>query len=159
MLERQILARVPDARVIYVDPRSAAGMTENALTAVDQAERVIAAVYLIPSAGRKTTGSGGSVSMADASGTLLSAILDHAAARAAVVAMGNAYLAQDFPAVQNYICTFSNATVSETAAVKALFGEIATHGHLPITIPGIAARGAGLDRTVQPGSGDSHVQP
>ena len=26
MLERQILARVPDARVIYVDPRSAAGM-------------------------------------------------------------------------------------------------------------------------------------
>jgi beta-N-acetylhexosaminidase len=159
MLERQILARVPDARVIYVDPRSAAGMTADTLAAVDQAERVVAAVYVIPSAGRKTTGAGGSIAMADASGTLLNAILEHAAARTTVVAMGNPYLAQDFPTVQTYICTFSNATVSEVAAVKALFGEIPMHGHLPVTIPGIAARGAGLDRPVSTSSGGSHVQP
>jgi beta-N-acetylhexosaminidase len=60
--------------------------------------------------------------------------------------MGNPYLASDFPAVQNYVCTFSNATVSETSAVKALFGEIAVHGHLPVTIPNIAQRGSGLER-------------
>jgi len=158
MLERQILSRAPDAHIIYVDPRSAAGMTPDALAAVDQAERVVAAVYVIPSAGRKTTGAGGSVGMADASGTLLNAILEHAAARTAVVAMGNPYLAQDFPKVQNYLCTFSNATVSEVAAVKALFGEIPTQGHLPVTIPGVAARGDGLARPV-PSSGGSHAQP
>jgi len=159
MLEHQILARVPDAHVMYVDPRSAAGMAADVLAAVDQAERVVAAVYVIPSAGRKTAGSGGSVGMADATGTLLNSILEHAAPRTAIVAMGNPYLAQDFPAVQNYLCTFSNATVSETAAVKALFGEIATRGHLPVTIPGIAARGAGLERPVPPSSGGSHAQP
>jgi len=158
MLEHQILSRVPDAHVIYVDPRSAAGMTADALAAIDQAERVVAAVYVIPSAGRKTAGSGGSVGMADATGTLLNAILEHAAPRTAVVAMGNPYLAQDFPSVQNYLCTFSNATVSETAAVKALFGEIPTHGHLPVTIPGIAARGAGLEGPVPPSSGGSHAR-
>jgi hypothetical protein len=30
------------------------------------------------------------------------------------------------------------------SAVKALFGEIEFHGHLPVAIPGIAPRGAGL---------------
>ena len=38
------------------------------------------------------------------------------------------------------------AAVSERSAVRALFGEIPTRGRLPVTIPGIAARGA--DRTV-----------
>jgi beta-N-acetylhexosaminidase len=134
-------------------------MTADTLVAVDAAERVVAAVYVIPTAGRKTAGAGGSVSMADASGTLLNSILEHAAPRTAVLAMGNPYVAQDFPSVQNYLCTFSNATVSEVAVVKALFGEIPTHGHLPVTIPGIAARGAGLERPVPPSSGGSHAQP
>ena len=163
MLERQTLARVPDARVIYVDTRSAAGMSADVLAAVNAAEHVVAAVYVIPTAGRAIAAAGGlknSVAMADASATLLNAILEHAGPRTAVVAMGNPYLAQDFPSVQNYLCTFSNATVSEVAAVKALFGEIPTHGHLPVTIPGVASRGAGLERPAQNSSGgSSHAQP
>jgi beta-N-acetylhexosaminidase len=163
MLERQILARVPDARVIYVDPRSAAGVTADTISAVDAAEHVVAAVYVIPTAGRAIAAAGGlknTVAMADASATLLNAILEHAGPRTAVLAMGNPYLAQDFPSVQNYLCTFSNATVSEVAAVKALFGEIPTHGHLPVTIPGIASRGAGLERPAPNSSGGSaHAHP
>jgi beta-N-acetylhexosaminidase len=163
MLERQILARVPDARVISVDPRSAAGMTAGTLAAVDAAERVVAAVYIIPIPGRTistTAGRKNTIAMADASGQLLSAILEHAARRTVVLAMGNPYLAQDFPTVQNYMCAFSNATVSELAAVKALFGEIPVRGHLPVTIPGIAPRGAGLERPAPPSSGGSpHAQP
>jgi beta-N-acetylhexosaminidase len=160
MLERQILARVPDAHVIYVDQRSAAGMSSDTLSAVDAAEHVVAAVYAIPTAGRSIVMAGSSKGSAapDASSTLLSSILDRAAARTAVVAMGNPYLAQDFPSVQTYLCTFSNATVSEVAAVKAMFGEIPTHGHLPITIPGFASRGAGLERSALGSGGSSHGQ-
>jgi beta-N-acetylhexosaminidase len=44
------------------------------------------------------------------------------------------------------MCTFSNARVSEDAAVKALFGEIPVRGHLPVTIPQVAQRGEGLKR-------------
>jgi len=82
--------------------------------------------------------------------------LDHAGRKTAVLAMGNPYLAQDFPTVENYICTFSNATVSEISAVKALFGEIAIRGHLPVSIPNVAQRGAGIERpsqVAQEGSG------
>jgi beta-N-acetylhexosaminidase len=81
--------------------------------------------------------------------------LDHAAEKTAVLAMGNPYLAQDFPAVQNYLCTFSNATVSEVSAVKALFGEIAIRGHLPVSIPNIAQRGVGIERPAQIAQGGS----
>jgi beta-N-acetylhexosaminidase len=73
-------------------------------------------------------------------------VLDHATEKTVVLAMGNPYLAQDFPAVQNYLCAFSNATVSEISAVKALFGEIAIQGRLPVSIPNIEQRGAGIRR-------------
>jgi beta-N-acetylhexosaminidase len=152
---REFRARIPDARVIYVDPRIAAGMSSDVLKAVDEAQTVVTAVYVIPTAGKI----GNSVAMADATGTLLQQVLDHAATRTAVVAMGNPYLASDFPKIENYMCTFSNATVSEVAAVKALFGEIPIHGHLPVTIPSIAQRGAGIDRPAQVAAGGSpHAQ-
>ncbi len=161
-LERRIRARVPDANVIYVDPRIAGAMSDEVLNAVDEAQAVIAAVYVVPTAGRAMKGANGltnSVDLNDASGALLQKILDHAAEKTAVLAMGNPYLAQNFPVVQNYLCTFSNATVSEVSAVKALFGEIAIRGRLPVSIPNIAQRGAGIERPPQTAQGDSqHAQ-
>jgi beta-N-acetylhexosaminidase len=151
---REFRARIPDARVIYVDPRVAEGLSSDVIKAVDEAQTVVAAVYVIPTAGKI----GNSVAMADATGTLLQQVLDHAPERTAVVAMGNPYLASDFPKIENYVCTFSNATVSEMAAVKALFGEIPVRGHLPVTIPNIAERGAGIERPVQVAKGGSHAQ-
>ncbi len=148
-LERALKTRVPDANVIYVDPRIAAALSADILKAVDEAESVVAAVYVVPTAGKAMKGATGltnSVSLNDASGTLLQTILDHAAQKTAVLAMGNPYVAQDFPSVQNYLCTFSNAGVSELSVVKALFGEIPIRGHLPVSIPNIAERGAGIER-------------
>lgn len=139
---REFHARVPDSRLLYVDPRIAAGMSDEVLKAVDAAQTVVAAVYVIPTAGKI----GNSVAMADATGTLLQQVLDRGAPKTTVIAMGNPYLASDFPKIENYMCTFSNATVSEIASVKALFGEIPIRGHLPVTIPNIAQRGTGLER-------------
>jgi beta-N-acetylhexosaminidase len=155
-LERQVRDRVADANVIYVDTRTANAMSEEILKAVDHARSVIAAVYEVPVAGRAMKGANGltnSVGLSDVSGALLQRVLNHAAEKTAVLAMGNPYLAQDFPAVQIYLCTFSNATVSEVSAVKALFGEIAIRGHLPVSIPNIAQRGAGIERPAQVAQG------
>jgi beta-N-acetylhexosaminidase len=157
-LEHQLRERVADAHVIYVDPRVATAMADDVLKAVDNARAVIAAVYEVPTAGKVMNDANGltnSVGLSDASGALLQKVLDHAAERTVVLAMGNPYLAQDFPAVQNYLCTFSNATVSEVSAVKALFGEIAIRGHLPVSIPNVARRGAGIERPAQVAQGDS----
>ena len=150
---RELRMRVPDADILYVDPRIAAGMSDEVRKAADQAQSVIAAVYVVPTAGKI----GNTVAMADATGSLLQQLLDHGAGKTAVVAMGNPYLAADFPKIENYMCTFSNASVSEFAAVKALFGEVTIHGHLPVSIPNVAARGTGLERALQSGE-TQHAQ-
>ncbi|MGO9169217.1 MAG: glycoside hydrolase family 3 protein [Candidatus Sulfotelmatobacter sp.] len=152
---REFRGRIPDARVIYVDPRIAAGMSDEVLKAADEATTVVAAVYVVPTAGKI----GNTVAMPDATGALLQQLLDRGAGKTAVLAMGNPYLAADFPKIENYMCTFSNATVSEIAAVKALFGEIAIRGHLPVSIPNVARRGSGIERLVQVASGGTqHAQ-
>jgi beta-N-acetylhexosaminidase len=150
VLERELRSRVPDANVIFVDQRIAKSMSAQVLSAVDEAQAVVAAVYISPSGGRRVMTKGqlmASVGLADAGGALLQQILSRAPEKTFVVALGSPYFVSDFPDTQNYLCTFSNTSVSETSAVRALFGEIPIHGRLPVSIPSIAPRGAGLDRT------------
>jgi beta-N-acetylhexosaminidase len=61
-----------------------------------------------------------------------------------LAALGSPYLLHSFPDVTAYLATFSNVAPSERAAVKALWGEIDIHGHLPVSIPGQANLGDGL---------------
>jgi beta-N-acetylhexosaminidase len=150
VLERQIRSRVPDVNVMYVDPRLAKTISPSAIATVQSAEKVVVAVYVSPTAGKIVKGSGAaqnSVSMPPDSADLMRAILKAGPGKTVVLAMGNPYVAKDFPEVQNYLCTFSAAPVSEISAAKALFGEIEIRGRLPVTIPGIAARGTGAVTT------------
>jgi beta-N-acetylhexosaminidase len=56
----------------------------------------------------------------------------------------NPYLLMQFPKVAAYMATFSLTPFSEAAAVKGLFGEIPITGHLPVSIPGFASLGEGI---------------
>lgn len=144
VLERQIRKRAPDARVVYVDPRVAAARSDEVLAAAHRAQQVVVAVYVVPSAARTRTvarGQKNSASLPDSTAKLLSGILALAAEKTAVLAMGTPYLTEDFPTIQNYICTFSNATVSEISAARALFGEIPLPGHLPVNISNASVPG------------------
>jgi beta-N-acetylhexosaminidase len=58
--------------------------------------------------------------------------------------MGNPYLLRSFSNVAAYLAAFSTVRPSEVAAVRALWGEIEIRGHLPVTIPGLAAYGDGF---------------
>ena len=140
VLERQVRARVPDVRTIYIEPRNAEVWSQPVMDAVSQARTVIAAVYLSPQGGAAAN----MAALSSGPEGLLHQVVESAAAKTVVVAMGNPYIAGQVPEVQNYLCTFSDAEVSELSAAKALFGEIPTPGRLPVTIPGVAARGAGL---------------
>jgi beta-N-acetylhexosaminidase len=139
VFEMELRSRIPEAAVIEVDSRSAAASAAEVLEAVVRAQTVIAAVYAIPEPGQ-------AAQKTDAMRALLQEVLDRAKDRTVVIAMGSPYVATGFPATTTYLCTFSDATVSERSAVKALFGEIPIHGRLPVTIPQVAERGTGLDR-------------
>jgi beta-N-acetylhexosaminidase len=62
----------------------------------------------------------------------------------ALIALGSPYLLRNFPNVTAYMATFSSVPVSEVAAAKAILGEIPIRGRLPVTIPGQAAYGDGI---------------
>jgi beta-N-acetylhexosaminidase len=61
-----------------------------------------------------------------------------------LISLGTPYLLATFSNVAAYIATFSIAPPSEAAAIKALFGDIPISGHLPVTIPGLAQYGDGI---------------
>jgi beta-N-acetylhexosaminidase len=140
VLDRQMRARIPDVKTIYIDPKNAAVWMQAVVDAVNQAQTVIAAVYLSPQGGAPSN----MAALSNGPEGLLHTVVESAASKTVVVAMGNPYFASRMPLLENYLCTFSDAQVSELSAVKAMFGEIPTSGRLPVTIPGIAARGFGL---------------
>ena len=61
-----------------------------------------------------------------------------------LVAVGNPYLLASFPKVAAYLATFSITQPSEFSAVKALLGQIPITGRTPVSIPGFAAVGDGI---------------
>lgn len=67
-----------------------------------------------------------------------------------LIALGIPYFGRAFPGVDTYLATFSTSASSETAAAKALFGEIEISGKLPVTIPGFAAYGDGIAMAAKP---------
>lgn len=142
--ENALKLRRADATVFYVDNSVAGVLTPEIVQAVKAAAKVVVAAYVVPVAAKQVVVNGklvNSVGLEQATGSLLAQVLDNAPAKTIVIAMGNPYVAQDFPAIQTYICTFSNASSSELSAVKVLFGELQPRGKLPVTLVGIAPRG------------------
>jgi hypothetical protein len=62
----------------------------------------------------------------------------------ALIALGNPYVLRNFGTVTAYMATYSSVAPSEIAAARATLGEIGVTGHLPVTIPGQAAYGEGI---------------
>jgi beta-N-acetylhexosaminidase len=157
ILEQQVRQRMAGVQVMNIDWASAAAWTQIAFEAAQRAANIIAAVYEVPSAGRPLDevrlSAGEGMPIEGPQSALLRAVLRSAGAKTIVVAMGNPYIAANFPEIQTYLCTYSNSSVSETSAVKAIFGEIPINGRLPVSIPNVASRGAGISTPAQRASG------
>jgi beta-N-acetylhexosaminidase len=69
---------------------------------------------------------------------------------AAVITFGSPYLIERFPNAKTWLAEFSTNDVSQRAAVRALFGQSAIGGQIPVTVPGTAKRGDGLRVAANP---------
>lgn len=148
LFEHEISARIPSARVVYVDRRSASLEADAISALAAQAKHVVAAVYTTPQPGQAGVAqtSVDAMTKRATTGMVLQNILDVAKNKTTVLAMGSPYTILGFPDIQSYLCSFSSVSTSERAAVKALFGEIAIHGKLPVTLTDVAKRGEGIDK-------------
>ena len=130
--------RVPEARTIELDERSTEAHYSAAATALAEADRVLVTVYVHPSAG----------SGVDALPDRFRALVN-ASARArptVLVSLRSPYLARALPQVTTHLVAWGDGEASERAAVRALFGEEAISGTLPIAIPPGHQVGDGLVR-------------
>jgi len=143
----ELRKQAPGVRAFFVDGINAGFIERDVLAEVSKADHVIALAEAVPNPRRTTDGrAGGSADLDSKPLRLLSDIVKAARQKTVVVAFGNPYTGGSVPGLGTYMCTFSNTQGSAAGLVSALFGETPIHGRLPVTIPGLAKLGAGLDR-------------
>jgi beta-N-acetylhexosaminidase len=141
-LEGEIRSRVDSLTTVRMDTRFMRADTAK-LPAPDTYDVAIAAIF-VRVADRK-----GSIGLPDDQAAFVDRVL--ATGKPVIVAcFGSPYLAQRFPAAKTWIAAFSTVDVAQWAMGRALFGETAVSGRLPVNIPGVATLGAGLDLPAQP---------
>jgi beta-N-acetylhexosaminidase len=135
-MAQEVQARAPATRLIVVDSSLPLAALEAAVGDTSMCPAVIVETSATPAAGRGDVALGGD----------LAPFVQHLAEGAPVVlaSLGNPYLLASFPQAAAYMATFSSTVPSEVSAAKALFGEIAISGHTPVTIPGFAKLGDGI---------------
>jgi beta-N-acetylhexosaminidase len=67
-----------------------------------------------------------------------------------VLAFGSPYLISTFPGAKSWIGEFSTNDVSQRAAVRALLGQTAIRGRIPVTVPDTVKRGDGMQVPATP---------
>ncbi len=145
--------RVGHVEAVRLDERSDSAAWNAAADRIDAVDRVIVSVYVPPTAG----------SGPDAVPARLRDLVGRAASErpTIVVSFGSPYLLSAFPTVGSYMLAWGDRDVSQRAALKALFGEEAITGRLPIPLPPFNGIGDGLDRprTVMRPEGSETVDP
>ena len=136
-LSEEIRRRSPKMRIHLLDPGMAKPDLDQVMQEAPSCSAITIAAYVTVGAYR------GNVALAGAFPDLVNTLVA-GSVPTGMIALGSPYVIRGFPNVKSYVATFSTTTTSETAAVKAMFGEIAITGHLPVTIPGIAKYGDGL---------------
>ncbi len=127
----------PKSQIVTVDASMNAAALAAMMGDTSKCSAIVVAAFSTVAAYRGTVGLGGEL-------TPFVAKLTEGPAPVVIVAMGNPYLLSAFPKTAAYLAAFSSTGPSEVSAVKALFGEIAIGGHMPVTIPGFSKYGDGI---------------
>jgi beta-N-acetylhexosaminidase len=124
---------------VILDDRSSNEDLQKALERANGADVVIASLY-----GRVRSGETRSVGLPDAGARALAQLI---AEKKPIVGIsfGNPYLLMNFPGLRTYLVAYGDMPSLQQAAVRALVGQLDITGKLPISLPGLYARGAGLN--------------
>jgi beta-N-acetylhexosaminidase len=133
----EVKKRAPGVTATVLDPAMSKADLDQVSEKTASCTEIIAAAYVTVAAYR------GNVALAGGYPDFMNALVA-GKVPVTLVALGNPYLVRSFPNVSAYLTTYSPTATSEIALAKALFGEIAITGHLPVTIPGVAKYGDGI---------------
>jgi CubicO group peptidase (beta-lactamase class C family) len=141
-LENEIRRRVDSLVSVRMDTTFV--RAENArLPSPDTYDVAIASIF-VRVADRK-----GSVGLPDDEAAVVDRLLS-AGKPVIVASFGSPYLVERFPSAKTWVAAFSTVDVAQWAMGRALFGQVAIGGRLPVNVPGVAPLGAGLDLPANP---------
>jgi beta-N-acetylhexosaminidase len=136
-MAREVQAQAKGARVVVLDSGLPLPALQAALGDTSDCSAMIVETSVAASDTRSSLALGGDL------GPFVERLTE-ASTPVALVSLGSPYALGSFPKAAAAVAAFSPTVPSEIAAAKALFGEIAITGRLPVTIPGLAARGDGI---------------
>lgn len=133
------LAR-PGGRIdsVTLDARSTEEEVKTAIERATKADAVVVAMY-----GRVRSGAANSVSIPAQGAVALAALLERKTPLVGI-SFGNPYLLQNFPALATYIVAYGDMPSLQRAAARAILRQSDLTGKLPISLPGLYARGTGI---------------
>ncbi|MFZ0787321.1 MAG: glycoside hydrolase family 3 N-terminal domain-containing protein [Candidatus Acidiferrales bacterium] len=141
-IEPEIRTRVDSLAVLRADTRFRS-VTELRLPSSETYDVAIAALF-VRVADRK-----GNVGFPEDQRAFVNRLLA-AGKPVAVASFGSPYLIERFPNAKTWLAAFSTNGVSQRAAARALFGQVAIAGRIPVAVPGTARRGDGLHVDAHP---------
>jgi beta-N-acetylhexosaminidase len=134
--------RVAGARVLRADPRTSSAEYESMVAEASKAELIVIAAFV------KRAANKGTVALPEAQAEFVRRLIG-AGRPTAVVGFGSPYLIRQFPSAAVYMTAYAIEDVAQAAAVRALFGEVAFRGRLPVRVPGLFEVGAGIQSVLK----------
>jgi beta-N-acetylhexosaminidase len=128
-------ARAPTARWLLLDPALPESEFASTIASTGACDSIVVAAF---------TGFRGNGSLPEKQARFVDSLAG-LGKHLLLVSLGNPYLLRHYPAFPVLLATFSTSPHSEVAAAKAVLGELAAQGRLPVTIPGIASYGDGIE--------------
>jgi beta-N-acetylhexosaminidase len=136
-----------DTKVL--DARSSEMEVDFALDRAKVAKLIIVAMY-----GRVRSGQSNSGTLPEPGMRALRKLLERKVPVVGI-SFGNPYLLESFPELKTYLVAYGDMPGLQRAAARALVGEIDVSGRLPISLPSLYARGAGIQLKAQARAGKS----
>jgi len=136
-LIEEVKRRTPNIETVQADPSMSQTDLDQIRDKTSGCGQIIVAAYVSVAAYR------GNVALAGLFPDFLNSLIA-GKVPVTLVSLGNPYLARSFPNAMAYLTTYSPTQTAEIALAKALYGEMALTGKLPVSIPGIAKSGEGI---------------
>ena len=155
-LENEIRWRLDSLGTVRMDTRFTRASAAK-LPPPDRYDVAIAAIFV------SVTDRKGSIGLPDDQAAVVDRLI--AAGKPVIVAcFGSPYVIERFPSAKTWIAAFSTVDVAQRAVGRALFGQVAIGGRIPVNVPGMVSLGAGLDLAANPmklraSAADSKLKP
>jgi beta-N-acetylhexosaminidase len=140
----ELKKRWPNVTAVEISDHTTASELDMVRALARRSDLVVAGVFV------RIASFSGRMDLPEASAELLTSLAADEKRPLVTVLFGNPYTALALPKLPSMLLAYEFSDAMETAAVRALAGEIPIGGKLPITLPGMFPFGHGLARTAAP---------